>query len=262
MLAPEPGPRCRGARYRASVRQLLPTPGDVDPVRSYLGQDRPPRADRPWVTVGMIAALDGATALAGRSGDLGGPADKAVFRAVRAVADVILVGAGTVRAEAYRPPRISASVRDARISAGRAGDPPRLAIVSARLDLEVTSPAFASGRPLVFTTQPVADRDGRRFADVADVHAAGDETVDVTAVLATLRSHGASVVVSEGGPTLNAALVEAGVVDEWCVTISPLVAGGDSARIVGPTSDLDPRSLRLASLLTEDDMLFGRWLAI
>lgn len=184
-----------------TVRQLLPTPGDVDPVRSYLAQERPSRPDRPWVTIGMIAALDGATALAGRSGDLGGPADKAVFRAVRAVADVILVGAGTVRAEAYRPPRISPSVRDARIAAGRGSDPPRLAIVSARLDLDPSAPVFASGRPLVFTTAAATERSRHLLSEVADVHVAGEEAVSIAQLLSTLKSMGTGVVVCEGGPT-------------------------------------------------------------
>src|SRR5205823_11342695 len=124
------------------VRQLFPIPmDDVDPAASYAADDRTgPR----WVLVNMITTVDGATTVAGRSGGLGGPADKRVFAAIRSVADVILVGAGTVRAENYGPDR-------------------RLAIVTASLDLEPDARVFTGDVPPTVLTTSDADP-GRRTA--------------------------------------------------------------------------------------------------
>lgn len=244
------------------MRQLLPSPADVDPVALYLAVPRPARPDRPWVTVGMIASVDGATAVGGRSGALGGPADKAVFRAVRAVADVILVGAGTVRAEGYRPVRLSPEALAARVAAGRPDSDPQLAIVSASLDLDLDGPLFTSGqrRPLVFTTVDSDPRRRRALEDRAEVRLAGRGRVDLPDALAQLGADGTEVVVCEGGPRLNAGLVDAGVVDEWCVSIAPLVAGDSSTRVVhGAGAMTEPGRVELVSLLEGDGLLFGRW---
>lgn len=245
-----------------SMRQLLPSSSgaDVDPVAAYLAADRPRPAGRPWFTVGMISSLDGATAIAGTSGALGGPADKAVFRAVRAIADVIIVGAGTVRDERYGPVRFSDEVRTARRAAGRDDTPPRLAIVTSTLDLDLSGGVFGADgvRPLVFTT---TDADAARVAataEVADVHRTGTGRVDLTAAAAILADLGVGVVVSEGGPSLNGALADAGLIDEVCLSLAPRLAGGDSARIVAGAGSLEAE-FDLASLLVEDDLLFGRW---
>lgn len=242
------------------MHQLLPVEvADVDPVTSYLAAERPAPAGRPWVVVGMVSSLDGATAVAGRSGALGGPADRVVFRAVRAVADVILVAAGTVRTERYRPVRLADEALAARAAAGRDGLP-RLAVVTASLDVDLERLAADGARPIVYTTTDVDP--GRRAAAeaVADVRVAGTARVDVRRVLADLRADGAAVVVCEGGPSLNGALVDADVVDEWCLTLAPAVAGGDSSRLVAGAAALaTPRPLVLAQLLSADGVLFGRW---
>lgn len=242
------------------MRQLLPVEvADVDPVTAYLAAERPAPADRPWVVVGMVSSLDGATAVAGRSGALGGPADRVVFRAVRAIADVILVAAGTVRTERYGPVRLGEEALSARAAAGRTG-PPRLAVVTSSLDLDLEPLAADGARPIVYTTSDV-DPDRRAAAEgVADVRVAGTGRVDVRRALADLRADGADVVVCEGGPSLNGALVDADVVDEWCVTLAPAVAGGDSSRLVVGAAPLEtPRPLALAQLLSADGVLFGRW---
>ncbi|HEU5084364.1 MAG TPA: pyrimidine reductase family protein [Acidimicrobiales bacterium] len=242
------------------MRQLLPVEvADVDPVTSYLAAERPAPADRPWVVVGMVSSLDGATAVAGRSGALGGPADRVVFRAVRAIADVILVAAGTVRTERYGPVRLGDEALAARAAAGRTALP-RLAVVTASLEVDLEALAVDGARPVVYTTIDV-DPDRRAAAeDVADVRVAGTGQVDVRRALADLRADGADVVVCEGGPRLNGALVDADVVDEWCVTLAPVVAGGDSSRlVVGAAPLTPPRPLALAQLLSADGVLFGRW---
>lgn len=242
------------------MRQLLPEPGDVDPLTTYLAVRRPAPPGRPWVTVGMISTLDGGTAADGRSGALGGPADQAVLTAVRGIADAVLVGAGTVVAEDYGPLRHRQEVRDARLAAGRRDAPPRLVIVSGRLNLDPSSRLFADAPvpPLVCTTTNADPDRVAALRDVAEILVAGDDHVDLDAVLRRLRDDGVAVVVAEGGPTLNGALVEQDLVDEWCCTIAPVIVGGDSSRIVhgAPAAMID---LDVSSLLSEDGLLFGRW---
>ena len=83
------------------MRRLFPDPGEVDPIDAYgrLSRD----GHRPRVRLNMIATVDGAGSLDGHSAALGGPADKALFATLRALADVILVGAATMRTETYGP---------------------------------------------------------------------------------------------------------------------------------------------------------------
>ncbi|HSP02545.1 MAG TPA: dihydrofolate reductase family protein, partial [Acidimicrobiales bacterium] len=148
------------------MRQLLPVPGDVDPIAAYLAAPRPAPAARPWVALSMVTSLDGATAVGGRSGPLGGEPDRAVFRAVRAIADVVLVAAGTARTERYGPVRLSAPTAAARAEAGRSADPPRLVVVSGSLDLDLSRAAEGPVRPLVLTTE---DADPTRRAALEEL---------------------------------------------------------------------------------------------
>ncbi len=242
------------------MRQLLPEPGDVDPLAAYLAAPRPAPPGRPWVTMSMVSSLDGATAVGGRSGPLGGTPDREVFRAVRAIADVVLVAAGTFRTEGYGPVRLSRASRDARVAAGRSVEPPRLAVVSASLDVDLTRPAEGPVRPLVLTTED-ADADRRTaLEELAEVRAHGRERVDLALALAGLHADGVGIVVCEGGPSLNAALVEHDLVDEWCMTLAPAVVGGDSRRVVDGASEVgSDQPLELVSLLEADGVLLGRW---
>jgi riboflavin biosynthesis pyrimidine reductase len=232
-------------------------------MEAYAGDDRPPPPDRPWVAVNMIGSVDGATALDGLSGGLGGSGDKAVFRALRALPDVILVGAATVRAERYGPPKPSADVRARRTAQGRV-PAPRLAVLSSRLDLDPAEGLFADAEqpPLVYTVGDAVRAEAARLAPVAEVVHQPGPSVDLDAVLRDLRGRGAQLVVCEGGPSVNGQLVAAGLVDEWCTSVAPMLAGGSSARVAhGPVPD-GPRPLRLRRVLADDDgYLFLRYTA-
>jgi riboflavin-specific deaminase-like protein len=244
------------------MRQLLPEPaGDVDGPELYRADRRAPLERRPWLAVNMVQSADGATALQGRSGGLGGPADRAIFTALRSIADVILVGAGTVRAEHYGPPRTSA--RDQRLRLERGQEPhPRIAVVSGRLDLDPEARLFSdpARRPLVLTVEKADAERRARLAAVADVIDAGDTTFDPLAALATLRETGAGVVLCEGGPALNGELVNAGVIDELCLTIAPLLVAGPSPRCAHGAEPPQPEGLALSRVLEEDGTLFLRYL--
>jgi riboflavin-specific deaminase-like protein len=248
----------RRSGYGPPVRQLLPLPvGDVDPVEAY-AVERPAPAGRPWLLLDMVTTLDGATAAAGRSGGLSGPGDRRVFHALRAAADVILVGAGTVRAERYGPPRVPDELQEQRVLRGQAPQP-RIAIISRRLELDLESDLFGSTPPPLVVTCPGAPATRRvEVADRADLVLAGQgDAVDLGAALATFHELGAAVVVCEGGPRLNGQLVDADLVDEYCLTVAPLVVGGTSTRSVVDAADVR-RGFALAHLLEEGGELFLR----
>lgn len=244
------------------MQQLLPHPGPIDPVAAHVQAHRPAPAGRPWVLVNMVASADGATAVEGRSGGLGGPADKVVFSALRAVADVILVAAGTARAEGYGPPRTPEARRTERVARGQAPYP-RLALVTRSLELDPASPLFveAPEQPLVYTVAgaPAERRGG--LAPVAEVVDAGRDDVDLEVVLADLARRGAATVLCEGGPGLIGQLVAGGLVDELDLTTSPLLVGGDSKRVAVGDDVPAPERLALAHLWhdEDDDLLFARY---
>jgi riboflavin-specific deaminase-like protein len=243
-----------------SMRQLFPTPvDDVDVVSTYASDDRPSPADRPWVMLNMISSVDGGISVDGVSGGLGGPADKVVFSAIRGVADIILVAAGTVIAEDYRRPQTPPIIQEQRI--GRGQEPiPRIAIVTNNLSIDPTHRVFdPEARPIV-VTKSEADRDRVSALDpVADIVFAGETAVNVAAAVRSLGELGARVVLVEGGPTFNSAVVAADLIDELCLTVSPLLLGGDGPRIVNGGTPERPLPLRLDRILEQDDLLFHRF---
>lgn len=243
------------------MRQILPEViEDIDVEESYLTDERRPTRGRPWVVVNMASTLDGATALTGRSGGIGGRADRLAFHALRSAADVIMVGAGTVRSEHYGPVAVPSQHDAARRSADRSG-PARLAIVTRSLDLDPDSPLFTESarQPYVLTTSDADPARRATVAEVAEVLALGTGNVDLAAALGHLGSIGTRCVLVEGGPTLNGQLVDADLIDEWCWTIGPLIAGGASKRgVIGADGVRSP--LRLDRLITDGRDLLFRYL--
>lgn len=241
------------------MRALLPQPADdIDPIRAYAVPDRGGDG-RPFVRCNMISTLDGAITLNGRSGTLGGPADRRVFQVLRSLADVILVGAGTVRSEGYGPARLDAEFRELRRRRGQTPVPP-IALVTRSGNLDWSSPFFteAEERPIVFTTSDCDEGELRRGQHVADFVAAGDVRVDPHQVIDHLEGAGYHSVLLEGGPGLNAEVVRAGLLDELCLTLSPrLVAGGGPRVLAGPEL-LPPLDVDVVHLLEDEGFLFGR----
>ena len=346
-----------------SVRRLLPTPSDVettirrttaagaegdspghtadivDVEANVAAEARPAPPDRPWVMVNMVTSVDGASSGPnGRSAPLSSDADRRLFHALRSVADVVLAGAGTVRAENYgapRPPRGGATPAGStaagagspaagpagRPAAGTTGDAtpgstgsggegvdaaappvagttgtgtgatgapagatehgdsgagaggtpvaagkiPRLATVSASLALDPDARFFREPDvpPIVLTTEQ-ALAEGRadpRLAAVAEVRATGHRELDWPAALALLRrEYDCEVLLVEGGATLNTQLVALDLIDELRLTISPVVVGGASSRVVAPGAPAEIRRYTLADLVEDDGFLFLRYL--
>ncbi|MFC5928319.1 pyrimidine reductase family protein [Cryobacterium melibiosiphilum] len=217
-----------------------------------------PDRTTPRVRLNFVASLDGAATLDGVSGGLGTPADRAVFNTLRALTDVILVGAGTVRAEGYGGPLLSEADAAWRVAQGFAPQPP-LAIVSGRLDLDPGHPSLAEAvvRPIVVTHagSPVERR--AALAEVADVLVCGAEVVEPRLVVAALAARGLTQILCEGGPSLVGALIEADAVDELCLTLSPVLEGGAAGRIAHGGSAA--RAMTLVHALPEGDTLLLRY---
>ncbi len=221
------------------MRQIYPAPaGSPEVPASGLGRlyAYPERLAQPWVRANRVASVDGAATLSGRSGGLSGDADKLLFAVLRGLADVVLVGAGTARAEGYGPARPGAAggLWPA-LRAGRAAAPP-IAVLTRRLDLDLTSALLtgpaAGARTIVITSAAAPAGLRKAAAAVADVIVAGDDRVDLRAAVAALADRGHRRLLTEGGPRLLGDLAGAGLLDELCLTVSPLLAGGTGGRIL------------------------------
>ncbi|MDP9241347.1 MAG: pyrimidine reductase family protein [Actinomycetota bacterium] len=232
------------------MRQLQPSGEGVDLFAAYA-------QSRPGVRVNFVAAVDGAATLGGRSEGLSSPADKLVFRVLRAMADVVLVGAGTARIERYGPVRLPAECREWRLAHGMPPVPP-LAVVSRSLALDPDSPMFteAEVRPLILTGTDAPAEPRQTLAAMADI-ITGDSAA---AWLARLAERGLTRVLCEGGPRLFGSLLAEDLVDELCLTLSPMLTRQDSPGIVGDHGDQEPLRLDLAHVLEEDGLLFLRYI--
>ncbi|MCU1657588.1 MAG: bifunctional deaminase-reductase domain protein [Pseudonocardiales bacterium] len=242
------------------MRALLPIVRDQVDVHAWYAQEW---LEPGGLRVNFVSSVDGAATEDGLSRGLQTDGDNRIFAALRDLADVVLAGAGTVRTEGYRAidltPRRCAIRREHGLS-----DQLPVAVVSRSLRLDPASDLFVKapedGRTIVITGSD-CDHDRRRALEkVADVVIAGDQDVDLAAARAALEERGLTRILCEGGPTLFAELAHAGIVDELCLSVTPLLAGPGARRIVaGDLWPHDPRRLTLAGLLEEDDALFCRY---
>ncbi|OEJ93835.1 hypothetical protein J116_004495 [Streptomyces thermolilacinus SPC6] len=215
-----------------------------------------------WLRANMVSSLDGAAQHDGRSEPISSAADMRVFGAMRALADVVVVGAETVRLEGYRPARAREAFAARREAAGQ-GPAPAIAVVSASLNLDFSLPLFTS--PLVPTlvltgaaAPPARVREAERAG--AEVVVAGDGPgVEPERAVRALAGRGMTRQLTEGGPRLLGQFVAAGVLDELCLTVSPTLTAGDAQRIAGGPSLAVPSRFALASVLEEDGFLFTRY---
>lgn len=255
-----------GAESGIGARAVVPRAGDrlsPDPAEPQLCAlySHPVRASGVWLRANMVTTVDGAAwGATGRSGSINNSADFRAFCAMRAMADVVLVGAGTVRAEGYTPVEVPPALAATRAAAGL----PAAVTTAVVTRSGVLPPAFftsaAAATTLVLTT--VAGAHVLHGALPADrVVVSGEGEVDLGAGLAALADRGLRRVLCEGGPTLLGDLMAAALVDELCVTTSPQVVGGPASRIVHTQQYLDPAPApRLGHLLMSDGSLLARWI--
>jgi riboflavin biosynthesis pyrimidine reductase len=219
------------------------------------------RADRtePWLRVNFVSSIDGAATRDGLSGGLGGAADHRVFDLLRRLADVVLVAAGTVRAEGYGPMRVDDASVAARVAAGLTPHPV-FAIVSGSLDLDPSSRIFVEApiRPIVVTTGTSPSARRTALEDVADVLVCGEHELDARRMVAALAARGLPQVHCEGGPSLFGTLLDADSVDELCLTVSPELDAGPSGRIAHSAA-ASTRGMSLAHVLESDGTLLLRY---
>jgi riboflavin biosynthesis pyrimidine reductase len=217
----------------APMRRLHPYPADHVTVADAYGIDRPRPVNRPWLGLCMVSSLDGTTVVEGNSRALSSDADLAVLLGLRRLADMMLVGAATVRIEGYGPP-------------SKPGQ--RVGVVSRSGDLDYSSELFTSGAGFVILPVDAPEVP-------ADSIRAGHGSVDLAAALEQLD---ADFIQVEGGAVLNATLAEADLIDELNLTVSPLVCGGSGPRITSGALPLLNR-MDLAHVLEDDGFLFTRY---
>jgi riboflavin-specific deaminase-like protein len=243
----------------ADLRPLDP-PGPPVPARALLdGFD--PRSlagdERPYVFVCMVSTVDGRAALDGRSSALGGPADLAMLLELRTLADAVLIGTGTVRAEGYDRLVRDPERRARRRAAGLAEDPTAVLLSpSGRVPWEAGLFAAAEQPVLV-----CAGRDGLEVPEVAaSVEVLALDDPALAALLGVLRARGVRSMLCEGGPGLNRSLFAAGLVDELFLTVGPVISGDDRepAIVAGPPLG-SPAALELRSVSRAGDDLFLRY---
>jgi riboflavin biosynthesis pyrimidine reductase len=220
----------------SSMRRLFPHPAEDVTVRECYAVARPRPLDRPWVALCMVTGLDGSTVVDRTSRGLSSPTDQEVLLTLRSFADVMLVGAATVRQEGYGPPR---------------GEHQRIAVVSRSGDMDFDSPLFTSGRAFMVMPSDAPE------VPVPSVRA-GTGTIDIARALSQLD---VDVVQAEGGATLNGLLAAADVIDELNLTISPQISGGDGARLTRDAPATSHR-MQLAHVLEDDGFLFTRYVRI
>ena len=237
------------------------TDDDVD--RVYAWPDWPvPTA---WLRANMVTTADGAARSPdGLSAGISSDADRRVFGRLRGLADVVLAGAGTVRAEGYKPAKVKADFADRRAAAGQTLVP-AIAVVTRSLDLDLGSPLFdAPPVPTLVITCGAADPARLdAVSERADVVVAGDDDVDLHLAIRALNERGLHRVHAEGGPHLLGQLAAAGLLDELLLTVSPALAGGaypgegPVPRVLAgvPLPDA-PRPLTLHHVLEDDGTLF------
>lgn len=217
--------------------------------------------ERTWLRTNFVSSLDGATQGGdGKSGSLSSRADKRIFRLLRSLCDVILVGAATARVESYQPVKHTEARAALRSSLGLA-PLPAMAVVSRSLELDPVLFGDDGAPTIVITTEssPVDRR--RELAAIAPVIVAGETDVDFVVALEALAGHGHRRMLCEGGPTVLRALVAGGHLDELCLTLSPVLVSGNQIRLTeGSLLDPPPR-LELRHLLEADGQLFARYVS-
>lgn len=242
----------------------MPGPDDQlleDVLVSWYRVPREAPSERPWVFANMVMGADGSAADAGRVGSLTGPVDQALFVALRSLADAVLVGASTVRAERYGPVRLTAAERAARAEDGRPEVPP-LVVVSSSLRFDWSIGAFAGAsdgpRPILVTSASAGADALAEARAHAEVLVAGEDRVEPGRMLALLRERGVEVLLTEGGPTLLGELVAAGCLDELCLTVAPVVTGDPLPVLSLPAGAVRP-ALHLEHVREVDDHVFLRY---
>jgi riboflavin-specific deaminase-like protein len=241
-----------------TLRRLFPDPAEttvLDQLAAFSPFESPP-GDRPYVITNFALTVDGKATIDGRSGKIGSETDTAMLVGLRTRADAVMIGSGTMRAENYGRVVGDPAKRELRESNGLSPDP-LVVILAGGLELPWDAPLFTAGagEVLIFTA---SDADPPETATSVGV-VRHEGKVDVVEVMHHLRAErGVRAVLCEGGPTLHAELVTAGLVDELFVTRAAKLAGGQGPEIFNGLGARE-RDLELVWLLEHDGELYLRY---
>lgn len=259
------------ARDQADLNALLPTGPPVSAGEAMGGLDLAAAAppERPYVVVNMVATADGRATLEGRTGGMGGPADRALFHELRTQADGVLFGAGTARIERYG--RMARGAEDlAKRRAEGVREEPLACVMSGAMTLGPDLPLFRDPASEVLVVTASDEGVPRPSARVSYLRPEGDSdylrpsrrgALALAPVLRRLREeHGIRSLLCEGGPHLNRALLREGLVDELFLTLSPkLTADPGAPSIVSGPALSEPVGMALVRLLEHGGYLFLRY---
>lgn len=218
-----------------------------------------PDRSTPRIRFNFVSSLDGAATLRGTAGGLGDPLDQRLMGILRSMCDVVLVGAGTVRAEGYVGALVGEADTAWRLDHGLSAHP-AVAIVSGNLNLDPTSDFFGSApvRPIIVTTANAPAEKRAAFVDAADVIDGGEDSLDAERVMRVLAGLGLPQVLCEGGPRLFGTFVSAGRVDELCLSLGPHLVAGDAFRITRGAPEVD-LPMNLLHAIPADDLVLLRY---
>ena len=249
------------------MKQIFPEETEVDPIDVYNNDLRTPLNSRPWILLNMVNSVDGFISFEGRAGGLSGSADRNIYQIIRGLADIILVGAGTVRAENYKAPKTPegklAEFRESRGQEKR----PRIAVLSGELNLNPDMGLFAERHPedkppLIYTKSESLEKNRSQFATSSEIIDFPEEELNVSRVVHDLFNQDAKIVVCEGGPNLNAHLLADDLIDEFCLSVSPRAVGGENPPPFLNHPVDSPVELSLNRILLEEEFLFCRYLTV
>ena len=246
-----------------TLRRLLPDPASVSVDEAISGLDLAALApaDRPYLVLNMVSAVDGKATIDGRTGELGNEADKAIFHHLRTQADAVMMGAGTLRVERYGRILRDPALREKREREGFEGEP-LACVVSGRLNLPSHLPLFQDEHThCVVMTAAEAEIEGAQARVDYLRGESGDGELRLASLLPRLRSeHGVRSILCEGGPHLHTALLREGLVDELFLSLAPVIAGAsDDLTIVEGEGLERPVELELVWLFEQGEHLFARY---
>ena len=228
---------------------------------TYISDGRGHISGSPWTMLNMISSKNGLATMNGQSGPLGGPADKALFRTLRGLADVILVAAGTVRTENYSVPIITDRTKKIRKSLKKT-PLPTIVVVTNSLNLDPQSTLFSNPdyRPGILTsTVSPKQKEVTQFTNAKFFQTEG-ERVDLASALPVLAKTYGPIVLVEGGPNLNQQLVKLDLFDELCITISPVTSHDNESQGVTTAASYLSGEMVLDRRITIGEFIFERFL--
>jgi len=255
--------------YEAADLPAYKLPVDLHHVYGRLG------FATPALYSNFVSSLDGVVTLGSKpsagsiiSGKY--PADRFLMGLLRACADAVIIGAGTLRATpghlwtpAHVYPDLATEFISLRSALGRATEP-QLVVITAKGDVDASHPAIVRGA-LVMTTDDGAKLVERTLPSTCEVIAMGrGATIDLREALAALRARELEVLLTEGGPHLMGQLIDAGLMEDVFLTISPVVAGRGAEKRLGMVEGVEllPKLGAWSALLSarrHGDYLFLRY---